>query len=297
MSQNAQQILQEYLSRAHPKHADLKNLIAHIRNQAKNPGGIAAILLYGSGLWKEATPETVWDLYVLTDKLSDYDSNLGIRIAGHIMPPNVYYASEPMPCKYGIMRLDQFARGCSQKSWKPQIWARFAQPCAIVYVRDEAVKSRVTAAISHAVLSFHTQALPFAKNIQDPESIWIAGLMQTYASELRSEDQTRARELFEAQKEEFSMRTRLALPCIDIDPQTFPARRMKTQVMRPFLKFLYFLQLIKASLIFENGVDYALWKIKRHSGLEFTATALQKKYPLIFGWPLLWKIYKAGALH
>jgi hypothetical protein len=67
-------------------------------------------------------------------------------------------------------------------------------------------------------------------------------------------------------------------------------------MLRPFLKFLYVLQLLKASLIFENGVEYALWKIKRHSGMEFTATEFQKKYPLIAGWPLLWKIYKAGGL-
>jgi hypothetical protein len=60
-------------------------------------------------------------------------------------------------------------------------------------------------------------------------------------------------------------------------------------------KVLSTLRLAKAALTFDDALEYLLWKIKRHSGLYIEPTPLQKKLPLIFAWPLLWRLYRRGA--
>jgi hypothetical protein len=52
---------------------------------------------------------------------------------------------------------------------------------------------------------------------------------------------------------------------------------------------------MKATLTFENGVDYALWKIERQSGVHMKASPLQRRHPLIAAWPLVWKLWRKGA--
>ena len=61
-------------------------------------------------------------------------------------------------------------------------------------------------------------------------------------------------------------------------------------------KLLSVLRLCKSAFTFDDPVDYALWKVKRHSGVEVTATERQRRYPLIFAWPLVWRLYRQGAL-
>jgi hypothetical protein len=60
-------------------------------------------------------------------------------------------------------------------------------------------------------------------------------------------------------------------------------------------KVLSFLRLCKAAITFSGGLDYLLWKIKRHSGVYIEPTRVQRKYPLVFIWPLLWRLYRQGA--
>ena len=59
------------------------------------------------------------------------------------------------------------------------------------------------------------------------------------------------------------------------------------------VKSLSALRLFKALFSFENPLDYLVWKIERHTGIRETPTDLQRKYPILFSWTLLWKIYKA----
>ena len=60
-------------------------------------------------------------------------------------------------------------------------------------------------------------------------------------------------------------------------------------------KLLSFSRLFKSAFTFDDPVDYLLWKIERHSGVRETATPLQHRYPLIFAWPLVWRLYRKGA--
>jgi hypothetical protein len=60
-------------------------------------------------------------------------------------------------------------------------------------------------------------------------------------------------------------------------------------------KVLSLARLMKGAFTFQDPVDYILWKIERHSGIKAQATARQRRYPLIFAWPLVWRLYRQGA--
>ena len=60
-------------------------------------------------------------------------------------------------------------------------------------------------------------------------------------------------------------------------------------------KALSTLRLLKAALTFDGALDYLLWKISRHSGVYIEPTERQRKFPLIFAWPLLFRLYRRGA--
>jgi len=55
------------------------------------------------------------------------------------------------------------------------------------------------------------------------------------------------------------------------------------------------LRLGKAAFTFNDPLDYVLWKVERHSGIHVEPTALQRRHPLLFAWPLLWRLYRRGG--
>lgn len=256
-------------------------------------GGIVAVLFYGSGLWKEPDSDTVYDFYVLVDSYGAFDRRRPHAVFGWLLPPNVYYLEHgDLRCKFAVMRADQFREAAAGRSLNSQIWARFAQPCRLVYARDRAAREAAAAALSEAVVTFHAQTLPLlTADERDPRSIWTRGLQRTYDNEWRSESGGRAEDIYIASKAAFDERSRLVLP------DCRPARHVVTRGSRRLLsKAVYFVQLMKAVFTFEGGVDYALWKIERQSGVQLQASEFQRRHPLVAAWPLVWKAWRAGAL-
>ncbi|HEY9191369.1 MAG TPA: diacylglycerol kinase, partial [Methyloversatilis sp.] len=55
-------------------------------------------------------------------------------------------------------------------------------------------------------------------------------------------------------------------------------------------------RLMKSVLTFENGIDYLAWKLERHTGHPVEVTPRLRRHPLIFGWPLLWRLLRQKRL-
>ena len=276
----------------------VKALVDHIVASADQQSGVKAIMLYGSGLWKDASDsELIWDLHVLVDSFQSFRPSSFLSMAGNILPPNVFYTEitrndKIVRCKFNIMRLDQFDRFCRGKAMTPQVWARFVQPCRLVYAQSDTVRDQCIQAITNAHDVFFLSGLGFADTPDDPQNVWVKTLEQTYADELRSEGKVRASEIYAAQSAEYDKRYALWKEARD---SRLPQSKFWRYALRPVRKLVAFLRLMKATFTFENGVDYALWKVERHSGVKVQATEFQRKYPLIGAWPLVWKLYRKGA--
>jgi hypothetical protein len=61
-------------------------------------------------------------------------------------------------------------------------------------------------------------------------------------------------------------------------------------------KMLNALRLMKAAFTFQGGLDYAVWKIERHSGVKVELTPAERKRPLITGLRLLIGTLRRGGI-
>jgi hypothetical protein len=60
-------------------------------------------------------------------------------------------------------------------------------------------------------------------------------------------------------------------------------------------KVLSVLRLLKGLLTFENGLDYILWKIERHSGIRMEVSPALRRFPLLAVPVTFWKLFRKGG--
>lgn len=283
--------------------ADVQSFVAHLR--ARHGDNTVAILMYGSYL--RGKRDTVLDFYVLLDKLSATLSP-GQALANRLLPPNVYHVhlSDPgLRAKYATISLHQFVSAMS-RPLDCYFWARFAQPVACVYVREPSARDDVVGALTLACRTFIERTAGLMPPTFDSASFWQTGFAATYATELRAERSGGADALYHNHQRAFDDRLcayaageRGVMDRPDgsrFSKRDAPGRRQWVWwVRRVAGKSLSVLRLIKAAATFEDGLAYLLWKIERHSGIYIEPSDRQLKHPLLFAWPLLWRLYRRGA--
>ncbi|TXI20715.1 MAG: diacylglycerol kinase [Nitrosomonas sp.] len=275
-----------------------------------------AVMLYGSCLHSGVSlEEGIADLYVIVDSYykaypERYLANLNAWLA-----PNVFYLELPhqgrtLRAKYAVISTSDFEHG-AQFWFHPYIWARFAQPSRLLYCRDDAVRERLYEAQGHAVVKFLKSGVPMLEaGIRDVEEIWTRCLMLTYAAELRAERETRAHHLAQANLSAFTRLTDVASPMLDelLEKQQNGKYRCLTtpdmqkqalwhwRLRRWQGRVLSILRLAKATFTFNNSVEYAVWKIERHTGVHVEATPTLRRYPILWGLKVAWQLLRRDVL-
>jgi len=290
--------------------ASLEPLLDEIRR--KHGDALLAILVYGS--WLRGKRDTMLDFYVLVEDYRTLDSAWQGWMC-KLLPPNVYQihhktgdpgsAGHEPRAKYAILTLNRFCRAM-QHDFHSYFWARFSQPCELLYVRDDDTRSTLTEAFKNAAVTFITRVLPTMANSFSSKELWTKGLALTYQSELRTESSNRGESIYEFNAAYFDKLTASfaqqskALSYSALE-NTYHRRsnnrfsRLDWRMRRIQGKALSVLRLFKAAFTFNQPLEYLLWKIERHSGVYIEPSARQLKHPLIFSWPLLWKLYRQGA--
>lgn len=272
--------------------------------------GLQAVLIYGSYL--RGKRDTLLDFYVLLDRYQSMPSAWQGWLA-RALPPNVYQIHDGSPpdeirAKYALLSLDGFERAV-RKDFHSYFWARFAQPCGILYCRDEQIEQRVIGAIAQACTTFTRRVVPALPDSFDAKTLWAEGLRRTYQCEFRSEPPGHAEKLFGYWPDYYrAITASLAGTACGYQADGTSGRYTNTSppglrrgsstswwLRRVQGKVLSTLRIIKAALTFEGALDYLLWKIKRHSGVYIEPTPLQRKVPLVFAWPLLFRLWRRGA--
>jgi hypothetical protein len=272
--------------------------------------GLLAVLIYGSYL--RGKRDTLLDFYVLLDGYRSMPRAWHGWLA-KALPPNVYQIHHGSPpneirAKYALLTLDRFEDAVSS-DFHSYFWARFAQPCGILYCRDQAVESRVIEAVCKASGTFARRVVPCLPKRFNAGQLWALGLRLTYQCEFRSEPPGHAEKLFKYWPDYYgSVTSALAGQgtgfgasdvtdnfdnlCSSMSRRWSPVSWWLRRVQG---KFLSTLRIMKAALTFDGALDYLLWKIQRHSGVYLEPTKLQRNYPVIFAWPLLFRLWRRGA--
>jgi hypothetical protein len=290
--------------------------------RGRTGAGTAAILFYGSCL-RKLSNEGVLDFYVLVDGYRGANPGRRLALANAMLPPNVFYLEldgdgGPLRAKYAVLSLADFARGAAGGWLRSGIWARFSQPCRAVHLRDEAARRAVVAACSEAVFTLVERALALLPGEQGrvrarSADLWQTAFRETYAAEWRPETPDAIRALYQAQPERYARAAQAAVQELEArgrlrvlsagEPLEIElrsgeqrARRRAARLRRPLAKAAYLAQLLKTAFTFGDWLPYALWKLERHSGVRFVASASQRRHPLLFGLPLLVRALRRRAL-
>ena len=275
------------------------------------------ILFYGSCLRSGDDLDGLVDLYLLVD---DYRSAFKSRIQSFLnmlLPPNVYYLErkfedQVVRTKYAVLSLADFQKGTSMRWFHSYLWGRFCQPTALLYSRNEAVAEQVMKCFAQSVLTFVRRVLPQAGHEFTAQKLWGRGLTLSYSAELRSEKPEKRARLYDAAPEYYEEITRLAVDVVDgsiqIDDSTdilryhqqlSTGKRLVSRCawkLRSWQgKLLSVLRLLKATLTFEGGVDYILWKIERHSGITVEVEPRLKRRPILAMCVMSWRLYRKGG--
>jgi hypothetical protein len=244
---------------------------------------VQAVVLYGS--FTRGQSDTLLDLYVLLEGLDSLPA--WQRTACRLLPPNVYQLVTPLArAKVAVLTFDALEHGV-RKDVAPYFWARFAQPCSLVYARDDGLRARFASLVDNAAERL-VAAARSASSANGAE-FWVDTFALTYSAELRSERASRYLELYQANPAYFD-----ALHAAHADRPHPAQSAWRWRIAAG--KLLSVARIAKSAFTFDDPVDYALWKVARHSGVTVTATERQRRYPLIFAWPLLWRLYRQGAL-
>ena len=274
----------------------LEKFVETLKDEYKQ--SLVAVIFYGSCMRTNEYKDAMLDFYVIVDEYHSAYSNRWYSIANRMLPPNVFYLQVTLGehiyrSKYAVVSKSALAHAVS-KSFHPYFWARFSQPMSYIYVKNNDVRKWVADIQGAAATTFLHSVNQSVEGQISSESLWVTGLQLTYSAELRAESKHRAemiyndgRKYFDGITESLFAETLHQLPINKMN--FFTVLKWKT---RKFLgKVLSILRLMKATTTFVNGVDYIAWKIERHTGERVIVDEKLRRYPLIFCWPVLFKLY------
>lgn len=276
---------------------------------------LQGILFYGSCARGEAMEDGIADVFVIVDGYRKVYDKRHLAYLNARLPPNVFYREIPgngavIRVKLALISRADFAGGIL-RWFHSYLWGRFAQPVRILYARDEKVRAEFHRLLAQAVLTLLRATIPALPDRPcDAETVWTRALSLSYGAEFRPEPASRAAELVRHDLAAYTALLEAALPALaDIlrregegsylplgDAGTARAALSRWRRRRVLGRILSVLRLAKAVLTFTGSVDYAAWKIGRHSGVEIEVTPRLRRHPLLFGWRVFLKLVKQGAL-
>jgi hypothetical protein len=282
--------------------------------KARFGASLAAVLLYGSCRRSREANGGVVDLYAIVDDYSTAYTERWLCWANTLLPPNVFYLETPFEgrgvrVKYAVLSRADLERGI-RRGTHSYLWARFCQPVALLYARGESVTSALAEVLSASVLRFLDEALPMmSATTFRAEDLWTTGFHLTYRVELRPEGADRPESLVRPEADYYLRALELAAPALaqlqSAGAGRWRAASVAADVRRKRIAWcvrlgmgmpLSLLRLSKGALTFSGGVDYAAWKVERHTGVHVEVTPRLRRHPLLFGWRVLWQLLRRGAL-
>ncbi len=275
-----------------------------------------AVMLYGSCLHSASSlDEGIVDLYVIVDNYFRAYPQRHLAFMNKWLAPNVFYLEVPhqnrtLRAKYAVISTDDFTNG-AQYWFHSYIWARFAQPSRLLYARNDLIRERIHTALGHAVVTFLKRgAAALEAGVYTVEEIWTRCLTLTYASELRAERETRAAHLAQVNRDALIRLTEVAAPMLQgslerlengkyqclTHPEVQQQALWQWRMRRWQGRVLSILRLFKATFTFANSVDYAAWKIERHTGFHIEVTPELRQHPFLGGYKIIWQLFRRGAI-
>lgn len=284
---------------------------------ARFDGALAAVLFYGSCIRSGELSDGLVDVYAVVDDYRGAYRRRWLRLANRWLAPNVFYGEcpgpdgKPLRFKYAVVALGHLEQAV-ERWFHPYLWARLAQPLRLGWARDGAIRGRLETALTQSVRRFVRETGGCLEGPFSALELWCQGLRLSYAAELRPEGADRAAKLVAAQAQAYAERTAAlaggAQPLLDAEGggvyrvklgAVVPAAsaRQRWRLRRWQGRGLSIVRLTKAVFTFDGGVDYAAWKVERHTGVAISVNGALRRHPIAFGVFVVWRLVFRRVLH
>ena len=282
---------------------------------------LRAVLLYGSHLLGAAPDRySAHDLVVVVEDYLGTYRELRSRGLTHrsprlmaslawLLPPSVIAfspegAAGPI-AKCLIISARDFERELSARSRDHFMISRMIQEVGVLYVRDAAAEGWLDEAMEAGRRTVLDWAAPYVATPFGAESLTREMIAICYRHEIRPESGSRASSVYEAQRA-YLVETYgklLADACIEgtvvrdghgyrSKRRPGPMARLKRSAYFTYSKFRVTARWIKHMLTFENWLPYLVRKVERRTGMRVELTPLERRLPLIFLWPRLFRVLR-----
>lgn len=257
-----------------------------------------AMLFYGSNL-RTGSLDGVLDYYVLT---------VGKPERG-IWPTVRYHEWDGgdgiLRAKVATMTLATFRKAATGALTDTTIWARFVQPSALVWRRDDEAAARVADAMAAAARTAARLAIALGPDRGLADDYWRALFRATYRAELRVEPPGREDSILAAHRDHFSGLLGAALGATGIPyrqegstiaPSLDENERRRIlawwKPRRRLGKALNTARLVRAAGTFDGAARYAAWKVERHTGVAIEVTPWRERHPVLAAPGVLWRVWR-----
>ena len=260
--------------------------------------GALAVLFYGSN-FRTGSLEGVLDYYVLLP------GGQREKIWPRVSYREWDHDGATLRAKIATLALSTFTEAAQGELLDTTIWARFVQPSALVWHRDDAARQATLEALAEAAQTAARLAATLGPDRGSGDDFWRALFRATYQAEFRVEKTGREDSILSVNAEHFEGLLPLALDAQGIAfeheaglivPKLGGRER---QLLRQWWgrrrrmgKPLNILRLLKASTTFDGAARYAAWKIERHTGVPVELTPWRERHPVLAAPVVLWRVWR-----
>lgn len=260
-----------------------------------------AILFYGSNLRSRALTG-VLDFYVLTPGPREHGFWPTVSYREFAVDGTVVRA------KIATIRMATFACAASNRTLDTTIWARFAQPSAVVWIRNGDMMQRTLSAIAGAATTAGRYAAALGPDSGTAGDYWRSLFAATYRAELRIERKGRHDQLVMNDLDYYEALLPLAWACgdvpfdkragqlqVNLTGATALRLRIGWMLRRLAGKPINIARLIRATLTFDGAARYGAWKIERHTGIRVAMTPWRERHPVLAAPGVLWQVWRSSG--
>jgi hypothetical protein len=278
---------------------------------AHYPGAARGVLFYGSCLRSEELEGQMLDFYLIVSSYQDAYGQSWLVRANHMLPPNVFpFQHGGLMAKVAVLSEDDFHSLNRPEASAVSVWARFAQPSRLVWIKDENAARKIIMSVAGAAPTLLNLALAQTEREVDIIDLWQSGFALTYSAELRAERTSRPASVVEHDPQRYVTFGAAALHhtmvpneirggkvYLKTDPENRAYKeRRRWPSLRRRGKMLTVARLAKAAFTYTGGIDYLAWKVNRHAGTEIVVRDWQRRWPLVAAVFLVPKLLAKGAV-
>jgi len=235
-----------------------------------------------------------------------------LAMLSHWLPPTQYsirFDDLPVHLKAAVIRTTTFHRETSSRRVDHFCIGRLFQPSRILYARDEALRSAFVDDLVSAHSATWDWSRPWLPPAFDADSYGTGTLAVSMSWEVRPEPPGRSRTLWQAQRAEQipvfeallgDLATRGEVEAIPGSPGTWRPTRAPGTWERWRLRVYFRRSMVRATarwlkhvLSFEGWLEYILRKAQRHGAEPVELTARERRWPLVFLWPRLFRYLRS----